>query len=285
MATSESQSKSLIFQAQYMVADQINKCPDLEATPFWPEDLLDIEYQIHDALSRQGIACTVMTPQLNYQGRCGKSTAWDLNPLQLVIVENPQINRARENATTALDVAYTATEWLCGPGSDTKDMFAPVSIKQGEEGNLVVVTVELRGLLHDTQDHPKPFVPTTINFVDGTSEDYSISGEIDCPTLVSLGLMPEGSGTTNPPTWIKYPTSVQLGSDVTGIGFATFLGCQQLSSIAIPDNVVSIGRWALYDCVSLSEVVLPSSVQNVGEQAFFGSDNLSNVLFKGKTLA
>lgn len=109
---------------------------------------------------------------------------------------------------TALDIGYVAQEWLAGPRSETRGMFVPVSISQGEDGKLVVVTVELRALLHDTQDHPKPFVPTTINFVDGTSEEYSISGEIDCPTLVSLGLMPEGSGTTNPPTWYKYPTSV-----------------------------------------------------------------------------
>lgn len=49
-----------------------------------------------------------MTPQLNYQGKCGKSTAWDFSNLQLVIVENPQINRARTNAMTALDVGYVA---------------------------------------------------------------------------------------------------------------------------------------------------------------------------------
>ena len=66
MATSEAQSKSLIFQAQYIVADRLNECPDLSATPFWPEDKLDIEFQIHDDLSKQGIACTVMTPLLQY---------------------------------------------------------------------------------------------------------------------------------------------------------------------------------------------------------------------------
>ena len=31
-------------------------------------------------------------------------------------------------------------------------MFAPVSIRQGEDGGLVVVTVEMKALLHDTRD-------------------------------------------------------------------------------------------------------------------------------------
>ena len=157
MATSEAQSKSTIFQAQTKVAELLNACPDLSATPFWPEDMLDIESQVREALLKQGIACMVMTPRLDYQGRCGDSTAWDMNSLELLAVENPQVNRARENATTALDVVYKAVEWLAGPDSPTRGMFTPVTIRQGEEQKRVVVTAELKALMHDDAPPEPPW--------------------------------------------------------------------------------------------------------------------------------
>ena len=53
--------------------------------------------------------------------------------------------------------------------------------------------------------HSKPVVKkeTHIKFVDGTEGDYLIEGTMDCPALVAAGLMPEGSGTSAPPSWIK----------------------------------------------------------------------------------
>jgi len=153
--TNSAQSKSTIFQAQAQVAELLNSCPDLSATPFLPEDMLDIEYQVREALLKQGIACMVMTPRLDYQGRDGQSTAWDMNSLELLAVENPQVNRAREDAMTALDVAYRAVEWLAGPDSPTRGSFSPVTIRQGEEQKRVVVTAELKALLHDEQEEER----------------------------------------------------------------------------------------------------------------------------------
>ena len=148
------QQKSLIYQAQEKVADMLNTCPDLSAAgvEFVPEDALDIEYRMKDALNRQGLACCVMTPRLQYQGMCGSSTAWDFSNLTLSLVENPQVNRSLSSSMTALDAAYFAQEWLCGPDSPTKGMFCPVTISQGEDGKLIAVTVELKALMHDERD-------------------------------------------------------------------------------------------------------------------------------------
>ena len=44
---------------------------------------------------------------------------------------------------------------------------------------------------------------THIKFTDKTEGDYLIEGVMDCPALVAAGLMPEGSGTSAPPSWIK----------------------------------------------------------------------------------
>ena len=38
---------------------------------FLAENSLDIEYQLKDALNRQGLACVVMTPKATYQGHNG----------------------------------------------------------------------------------------------------------------------------------------------------------------------------------------------------------------------
>lgn len=254
MATSEAQSKSLIFQAQELVANQLNLCPALSATPFYPEDMLDIEFQIRDALDRQGIACTVMTPALNYQGRCAYTTAWDFNNLQLVVVENPQINRARDNAMTALDVAYIATDWLCGPTSSTKNQFAPVSIKQGEEGKLVVVTVELKGLLHDTSDEPPP------------------------PVFPYRQVMIFNDGSIVPILYASSPEQV----DVTINEPNTGLNRDKMVELAMYGN---IGDAAFAGSTNLKRVYIDPTVDHIGTDAFLMCGGLEQMYFKGRTLA
>ena len=67
-------------------------------------------------------------------------------------------------------------------------------------------------------DEPVVKNETHIKFVDGTEGDYLIEGVMDCPALIAAGLMPPGSGTEDPPSWIKYPAEVEIGSAVTSIG-------------------------------------------------------------------
>ena len=62
--------------------------------------------------------------------------------------------------------------------------------------------------------HSKPVgnPKTKITFSDGSKGEYLIKGVIDCPALIAAGLMPEGSGTGAPPTWIKNPAKVEIGT-------------------------------------------------------------------------
>ena len=55
------------------------------------------------------------------------------------------------------------------------------------------------------REHSKPVVSpkTKITFTDGSKGEYLIEGTMDCSALVAAGLMPEGSGTSAPPSWIK----------------------------------------------------------------------------------
>lgn len=82
---------------------------------------------------------------------------------------------------------------------------------------------------------------THIKFVDGTEGDYLIEDSMDCPALIAAGLMPEGSGTEQEPSWIKYPAEVEIGSAVTSIGQYAFHLCRDLMSVTIGNNVTNIG--------------------------------------------
>lgn len=87
---------------------------------FLSENSLDIEYQIRDALNKQGMACVVMTPKATYQGHNGIQQTFTCDELTIQIVENPIINRARLKKAglehgTCLDVAKQASDRLAGP--------------------------------------------------------------------------------------------------------------------------------------------------------------------------
>lgn len=135
------------------------------------------------------------------------------------------------------------------------------------------------------RNHHGPVVKpeTHIKFVDGTEDDYLIEGAMDCPALVAAGLMPEGSGETQAPSWIKYPAEVEIGSAVMSIGNHAFLGCSGLTSVTIGNGVTSIGSYAFSGCNGLTSMTIPDSVTSIGSGAFINS--LMSVTFSGKDMA
>ena len=158
--------------------------------------------------------------------------------------------------------------------------------------------------------HSKPAVKkeTHVKFVDGTEGDYLIEGAMDWPALVAAGLMPEGSGTSAPPSWIKNPAEVEIGSAVTSIGYQAFYSSSGLTSVTIPSSVTSIGNFAFHrcsdltsvtilegvtnigssafsTCSKLTSVTIPSSVTSIGDSAFYGCSSLTSVTFSGKDMA
>jgi len=107
------------------------------------ENAKDIEFQIKSAMGNLGIVATVATPSLTYRGdyvvNNERSPYWEMNSLNIVIVENPTLNRGRANYTTALDVALQVAETL-NPLSN----FSNSTITQSTSGGVVVVTVSIR---------------------------------------------------------------------------------------------------------------------------------------------
>lgn len=61
---------------------------------------------------------------------------------------------------------------------------------------------------------------------------------------------------------------IPTDGSVTSLGYGAFGGCEELSSIVLPNCIVAIGDFAFTECVNLESVVIPNSVEYVGEEVF-----------------
>ena len=66
-------------------------------------------------------------------------------------------------------------------------------------------------------------------------------------------------------------TSVEIGDNVTSIGYHAFHHCIGLTSVTISDSVTSIGSYAFCNCGNLTTVVIGKSVTSIGTGAFESS--------------
>lgn len=113
------------------------------------EDLLDIDYQIKNALGKQGLVVIVNTLQATYIGHDGLVNAWQIDNLEVDVVENPSVWRQYlkkhnfEDGTTT-DLLHMMAEILGGPQSGIFGKFNPKSIEVGEDSALVVGKLKLQ---------------------------------------------------------------------------------------------------------------------------------------------
>lgn len=107
------------------------------------ENILDIDFQIKNALGKQGCVIVVTTMQATYNGHDGMVEEWQVDNLEVDVVENPIVHRGNlkklgfEDGTTT-DVLYRIAERLGGPQGGHFGMFCPKSCEVGEDSQLVV---------------------------------------------------------------------------------------------------------------------------------------------------
>ena len=76
---------------------------------------------------------------------------------------------------------------------------------------------------------------TTITFEDGTTETFDWKGEITFQTMIDSGLATGSASEEGGPSedfeWLKAITEVEIGTDVTSIGLASFFACKDLTEL------------------------------------------------------
>lgn len=114
----------------------------------------------------------------------------------------------------------------------------------------------------------------------GSSNTYS--GDITIPATVTLvdGLYYKYYAVTSIGGYAfagcENVTSVTIPNSVKSIGDAAFYGCKSLTNITIPGSVTSIGKGA-FGGSGLTSVTIPSSITKIEENVFNGCENLTNV--------
>ena len=164
-------NKSILWQAQEIVADILNADAELSGkVTFIPENQKDIDFQLKNALGRQGIVGIVMTPKAEYRGTYqGESLVWELKDFTVQVVENPVVNRPVASSITALDAAMRAMDCLADPLRRMFATYNPHQVEQGEDNGLIVAQAKFDSLIR-TKTTPPPYFPENqgIKFADGT---------------------------------------------------------------------------------------------------------------------
>ena len=92
-----------------------------------------------------------------------------------------------------------------------------------------------------------------------------------CYSMADGAITEEGS---NAPVSVLDSSSIQ-GAKV--ISAYTFINCQSLTSINLPNSIVEIGYAALRDCRAVESVVLPNSLTAIREDAFSGCTGITSL--------
>ncbi|MCF0244471.1 MAG: leucine-rich repeat domain-containing protein [Bacteroidaceae bacterium] len=77
-------------------------------------------------------------------------------------------------------------------------------------------------------------------------------------------------------------TSIELPEDIEAIGSCAFSCCNKLTNVVIPKSVTVIGVYAFSGCTSLKEIAIPENVTEICDFAFYGCSSLSSVTISGK---
>lgn len=66
---------------------------------------------------------------------------------------------------------------------------------------------------------------------------------------------------------------------VVAIESAAFYGCNELTSITLPNTIRFIGDFAFYNCSGLTSITLPNSIRTIVGHAFYNCTALSSITF------
>ena len=291
---------NILDEVQRYVADKLNADPQLSACPFLIENRKDIDYEIKNALGRQGIVGLVMTPKATFAGAyMDTSLAWQLDELEIDIVENVTVNRGKKDGgcITGQDAAMQLFNVLCPLSGEGEGKFCPVSLEEGEDGNLIVNKCILKCLVHVSESQPEPLkkkgkvlYKTDLSQEDWLEQDAHLTGDnvftgFDYKYQIVVALLPDFAADGTPVKALggnslrdcNSLVSVDLPSSLQNIGYRALYNCINLKHLTLPDSVSSIEKEAVSHCNNLSSVYLPNSLKYIGDSAFREDTSLLSV--------
>lgn len=134
----------ILGQVQDSITNALSTNQQLSAmgVTFIAEHERDIEFEIKQALGKQGIVGIVSTPSATYGGHDGETHTWQLG-CEVDIYENPTVRRAEMKYSeiehgTASDIASYVSDVLCAPNTPYHGMLVPNGIEVGEDNGIVV---------------------------------------------------------------------------------------------------------------------------------------------------
>lgn len=127
-----------------VIQSEISQILSTEDLKWLCEDSRNIEFEVKDSLSRQGISPVVVVTELDYQGHNSELEFYDAS-VELQVAENPAVSRFYKGGKSAYDVVLDAVHRLCGYRSGIFGNWCPGTVTQQIENNLVVVRAEIFG--------------------------------------------------------------------------------------------------------------------------------------------
>ena len=100
--------------------------------------------------------------------------------------------------------------------------------------------------------------------------------------ITAQGAMQDYSAAAQTP-WFKDRADIRkivVQQGVTTIGDYAFYGCENVTSVTLPDTVTQIGKLAFYGCKDLRTLTVPDSVLTVEDYAF-AKAGLQTIVFRG----
>ena len=291
---------NILDEVQHYVADKLNADPQLSACHFIAENRRDVEFEIKQALGKQGVVGLVMTPKATFAGAyMDTSLAWQLDELEIDIVENVLINRGKKDGgyITGQDAAMRLFDVLCPLSGEGEGKFCPVSLEEGEDGNLIVNKCILKCLVHVSEPEPqsikkkgKVLYKTDLSQEDWLEQDANLTGDnvftgFDYRYQIVVALLPDFAADGTPVKALggnslrdcNSLVSVDLPSSLQTIGYRALYNCINLKHLTLPDSVSSIEKEAVSHCNNLSSVYLPNSLKYIGDSAFREDTSLLSV--------
>lgn len=150
---------SILRQVQDEVAERLRGSAQLSACQILVEDSRNIDFEIKNALGRQGLVLVVTTPKATFAGKLEDlSLAWQLDQLEVDCVENVPVNRGRLSGDfmTAQEAAMAVFDVLCPLEGGDEGRIHPVSYEQGQDQGLLVSRCVLKCLVTGESSGPGP---------------------------------------------------------------------------------------------------------------------------------